>query len=384
MNWLLLATIISSVPAIFLARLIHNKFSSKVFKLTVDSRSLIGLISFGMIFIGLFLVVSQMNSNQDISSILHIDLYSLSTVLVVAIIAATFWAISSSGFEYFSVPLTTSMLFYIFFLQMDNILLIDFWVGLIIAAIIAFLSYKVKFLTPNGSVATFLLASFIFGLGGWKWSIPMMAFFILSSLLSKVRKKQNEKIEQYFEKTGVRDYLQVLANGGIGGILVILNHIYPHDIYYLIYVTALASVCADTWATEIGTMVRTNTYNILTLKPVEQGISGGISILGTLGGVCGALTISLAGMFWVQLSLPQYFLVVILGGVIGSFFDSLLGATIQAQNQCNVCDKITERDYHCGEKANHKRGYKWVNNDVVNLFAGLAGGAFIIFIYGLL
>ena len=103
-------------------------------------------------------------------------------------------------------------------------------IGILFAALIAGISFRVKFLTRSGSIATFILASFIFGLGGIKWSVPILTFFILSSILSKLRKKRNESVEIYFEKSGVRDYLQVIANGGLGGILVIINTINPNEI----------------------------------------------------------------------------------------------------------------------------------------------------------
>jgi uncharacterized protein (TIGR00297 family) len=257
-------------------------------------------------------------------------------------------------------------------------MLLNFIFCTFIAFVIAIISYRVKFLTKSGSVATFLLASVIFTFGGLKWSVPIMAFFFLSSILSKIRKKVNENVETYFEKSGVRDHLQVIANGGIGGVLVILNLIFPSELFYFIYVSSLAVVCADTWSTEIGTMYKTKTYNILNLKPVEQGVSGGISLIGTLGGFLGAFIIALSAMLWIDLNLLNYILFIILAGVIGSFFDSLLGATIQAQFECEICGKVTEKIFHCDKNTLHKRGYNWLNNDFVNLLAGISGGIFII------
>lgn len=121
------------------------------------------------------------------------------------------------------------------------------------ASIIAFLSVKARFLTVGGAIAAFILAGLIFGLGGIKWSVPILTFFILSSILSKLRKKRNVEVEIFFEKSGVRDHYQVIANGGLGGVLVILYAIYPNELFYLIYLATLSAVCADTWATEIGT-----------------------------------------------------------------------------------------------------------------------------------
>jgi uncharacterized protein (TIGR00297 family) len=266
----------------------------------------------------------------------------------------------------------------------SSIVLSNFLLGMLIALVIAVLSYRVKFLTKSGTVATFLLAGLIFGLGGIKWSVPILTFFILSSILSKLRKKKNEEVELFFEKSGVRDHLQVIANGGLGGVLVIINAFYPNELFYLIYLSSLSAVCADTWATEIGTWKRTATYNILNMKPVEQGLSGGISAVGTIGATMGAFAISLSGIFWNRLPVVSYLILIIFAGIMGSFFDSFLGATLQSQNRCNVCSKITERGIHCGKEADYHRGLKWMNNDTVNFLSGIAGAAVILILINFL
>ncbi len=291
-------------------------------------------------------------------SILLTAIYSISTKNIVSVI----------------IPFFTTILIYLLISPVNSIELISLGYGIIIAGIVVIISYRVKFLTLNGSIATFILASLIFGLGGLKWSIPIMAFFILSSILSKIRKNKNSKVELFFEKSGTRDYLQVAANGGLGGFLIILYAFQPNEIWYLIYIATLAAVCADTWATEIGTYNKRNTYSILNFKPAEQGVSGGISLVGTLGAVLGAFIIALSGVFWVQFNIYYYLLIIVFAGVFGSFFDSYLGATVQAQYTCVNCGKITERLTHCGSKTKLNSGFEWLNNDFVNLFSGIAGG----------
>lgn len=266
----------------------------------------------------------------------------------------------------------------------NEFLINSLFIGFLIAFVIVFFSYRVKFLTLSGSIATFFLAGTIFSLGGIKWSVPILTFFILSSILSKVRKKHNAEVELFFEKSGVRDYFQVLANGGIGGVLVIINYFSPNEIYFLMYLSSLSAVCADTWATEIGTWKRTATYNILNLKPIEQGISGGISLIGTTGAFLGALAICFSGLVWNPLPTTQYFFLIILSGTFGSFFDSFLGATVQSQNKCGICSKITEREIHCGEKSDYHSGLKWINNDLVNLLSGVSGSTVLIILIKIL
>lgn len=379
-SWIVTLSLLILAFADSAAALIGNNFAKAFFNLTTDRKSYLG--SFVFYTVTLFIV--NLFYLFYLKDSLLIDYYHfLLFSLMLALILTFFEVISSFGFDNFSVPIISALLLYIFIYQGDRNLIYNFLFGMILAGLVALISYKIKFLTTSGSVSTFLLAGFIFGFGGIKWSAPILSFFILSSILSKIRKKKNEEVELYFEKTGVRDYMQVIANGGIGGVLILINQIRPSEIFYLMYVASLAAACADTWATELGTLKKTPTYNILNLQPIEQGTSGGISIIGTIGGLLGALVIAISGIFWIETDLLSYVLLIILAGIIGSLFDSYLGATIQIQYKCYECSKITEREIHCGENTTMYRGINWINNDVVNIFSGLAGVLIIFLIKGM-
>jgi uncharacterized protein (TIGR00297 family) len=307
------------------------------------------------------------------------DFYFILAVIYISFILTFIEGISYGGADNFFVPVIGSFLIYLCLLKNPAELVYTLWLGAALSAFVALASYKVKFLTKSGSAATFLLAAFIFGFGGLKWSIPIMAFFIFSSLLSKVKKGIKREVEMvYFEKTGVRDHWQVAANGGLGGILVLLNAVYPSGLFYIIYVSSLSAVCADTWATEIGTLRKTGTYNILTFRKIEQGMSGGVSLTGTLGGMLGSFVISLSGIWWIESNISQYIAVVVFAGVFGSFIDSLLGAAFQAQYRCEICGKITEKSYHCKTETAPAKGLSWLNNDMVNFLSGTCGGIIVI------
>ncbi len=386
-NWIIFSSLLILAVSDSLAAITGTFLSKKQFRLTSDKKSIIGssffFISSTIIFFAIFSDWIPIVSEKITFQLLPIEILIIASVIF-SIILTAFEAISSKGFDNFTIPIVAAFLFYVFYLQASPEFIINFSIGILLSAAVAILSYRVKFLTADGAVATFLLAGFIFGLGGWMWSLPILAFFILSSLLSKLRKKVNAEIEEFFEKTGTRDFMQVFANGGLGGILVCINSIYPNELWYLIYVASLSAVCADTWATEIGTLKKNKTYNILTFKPAEQGISGGVSIPGTFGALAGTLVIALSALFWIETGMIQYFAVIITAGMFGSFFDSILGATIQAQMQCNVCRKITEKDIHCGMETSHVKGYYWMNNDLVNLLAGISGGLVILLFIGTL
>jgi uncharacterized protein (TIGR00297 family) len=258
--------------------------------------------------------------------------------------------------------------------------MLHFLITIIISLIISLISFKAKFLNTGGCIAQFILADLIFGFGGIKWSIPIVTFFFLSSILSHIRKNKNIEVEKYFEKTGRRDHWQVIANGGIGGILVVLNFYYNSELLFLVYVSCISAVCADTWATEIGTLKKVKTVNILNFKTVEQGSSGGISLTGMAGTLLSAFIIPVTSVCFIGENKFYWVFLITIAGLLGSLTDSILGASIQAQYFCNNCGKVTEHKYHCSSKTLLKKGFYRVNNDVVNFITSCAGGIYLIFL----
>jgi uncharacterized protein (TIGR00297 family) len=237
--------------------------------------------------------------------------------------------------------------------------------------IVAVAGFMARFLTRSGAMATYLLALIIYDVGGWQWAVPIVAFFVLSSLLSKYGRSRKKAFDQVFEKSSTRDWGQVVANGGVAGLVAILSGLYPLYDFYPIYLGALAAVTADTWGTEIGVLTKGRTISVRSLKPVEPGTSGGISEYGTVGGAIGAAVVALSGYPWY--SELRTTLIVIVGGVAGSLVDSLLGATVQAQYKCEVCGKTMERTMHCEHTTKLYRGMRWIGNDVVNGVCALVG-----------
>jgi len=279
------------------------------------------------------------------------------------------------------VPLLSALgMFYMVTEPSSEVMIFSF--GMLLSMLVGFISYKARFLTAGGSIALFILGTIVFGIGRLSFAIPILAFFILSSLLSKLGKKRKAILANIFEKSDCRDAGQVLANGGVAGIMVVLWYIFKIDNFYILYIAALAAVTADTWGTEIGVMAKALPRSILTFKKVPMGTSGGITVLGTLGAGIGALILAGFGYVFSPHHSPSVLngtgvLVVLVAGILAGLVDSLLGATIQAQFQCPQCDKVTEKKIHCdGHKTNFIHGYKWVNNDTVNALCSASGVLF--------
>lgn len=253
--------------------------------------------------------------------------------------------------------------------------MMDFVLSVLLGLIISIASVRLKILSYSGAFATFLLAVIVFYFGKIQWTLPLLIFFILSSFLSKVRKKFNPQVNEAFQKSEQRDHAQVLSNGGAAGLILLANQIFQTELFYIAYVSAIASVCADTWATEIGTLFSVKTYNILNFEIVEQGISGGVSLIGFIGAMLGSTVIFCSALPWlnnIMFSMP----LIIFTGFAASVFDSMLGATLQLKLRCTVCSKITERKIHCNSKSVYSSGISWLDNDWVNFLTSLFG-AFI-------
>ena len=255
---------------------------------------------------------------------------------------------------------------------------LQFLVGLCLGIAIAFLAWKARSLSLSGALAAALTGGLIFGLGGLPWAILLLTFFISSSALSRLFENRKRAVSEKFSKGNQRDWGQVFANGGLGTLLVILSVLRMDSSWpWLAYVGAIAAVNADTWATELGVFSPQAPRLITNGAQVERGTSGAISLWGSLASLAGAVLIGLVALLVRPTSGWTIIAAAAAGGMAGSFFDSYLGATVQAIYFCPVCRKETERhpQHLCGNKTTLVRGWVWLNNDLVNLACSLIGAS---------
>ncbi|MFA6048711.1 MAG: DUF92 domain-containing protein [Candidatus Micrarchaeia archaeon] len=262
----------------------------------------------------------------------------------------------------------------------------DFLAGFVLSGFLS-LFFQGGALTFGGKLAAVLLGTVIYGFAGFYWLLLVLAFFISSNFLSSYKLAHKSVISKdKFEKYGPRDFWQVLANGGVAAVLAAVQSAYPADWVFAAFIGVIAFVNADTWATELGVLGREKPRLITNWKPAEIGTSGAVSKQGSLAAVAGALFIGLVAIVAQpyfssfspasQLSVTWILLLSLAGGIVGSFADSLLGATVQAIRYCPACKKETERAVHsCGKKTRHLRGLEYVDNDTVNLIGSFAAAA---------
>ena len=282
--------------------------------------------------------------------------------------------------------------------------------GLLISLLIGGVAYRRGSLSRSGVLGAVLTGTTIFGFGGFTAGVLLVAFFVSSSLLSHFKQNslQKQRATEMFDKGGQRDIGQALANGGAAALFAIadfatqnlnlplLRSQAPHQLFAVATIGALATACADTWATELGVLNHAKPRLITNMRQVEPGTSGGVSRTGLLAALAGTLFIALLAVFismvfiWidspvysgiprtVMTTLSGWLLAtlfgVTLGGLLGSLFDSVLGATAQAIYFSDQRQKETEKAIEKDGTPNKLiRGWKWLNNDWVNFISSVVG-----------
>lgn len=228
-------------------------------------------------------------------------------------------------------------------------------------------------------MAAFGVGTLTYAAGEGPFTLVLLAFFLPSVALSRLGSARKRALID-IGKGGPRDALQVLANGGVATACAVAFALTRDRRWARAFAGAYAAASADTWATEIGTLVRGRPRSIFSLRPVATGISGGITAAGTAAEVAGAAWLSLCAFFCLRAEGESRdvrdVLTVAAAGVTGATVDSVLGASLQELRYCAACERACEIDPHaCGAPTVRVRGFPGVSNDVVNLMATVAGAA---------
>ncbi|MCS7060923.1 MAG: DUF92 domain-containing protein [Anaerolineae bacterium] len=306
--------------------------------------------------------------------------------------------------------------------------------GAVLSALIGWLAHRRGSLSRSGIAGAVITGTLIFGMGGLLAGLLLIAFFTSSSALSHYKASRKRDVAEKFDKSSQRDLGQALANGGAATIAATVSGVWlwsaPLEpafiatpaILFGALVGALATVNADTWATEIGVLSKHPPR--LIIRPgqvVEAGTSGGVTLLGTLAALAGAVFIgamtlmlglllmesihalvraygvsaatmsrSIDAGVWVANILPvtpndlsasrsillSAALAAPVAGVVGALTDSVLGATVQGIYYDAARRKETEKPFNqYGAPNRLSRGWRWLNNDWVNFLSSLAGAA---------
>ena len=238
------------------------------------------------------------------------------------------------------------------------------------AAAVAAVAWRARALTVRGAAAATLVGALVVWGAGWAGGVVLLAFFISSTLLGRVVRGRTAPAAD--AKGDCRDEWQVLANGGAAAFAGLIVRGEPSLALWLV-AGGFAAGGADTWATIWGGLSRKPPRLLTTGRPVPHGTSGGVTVIGTAGGIAGAGFVALvaAAFGGTSLLVPAT-----LAGVGGMLTDSALGAALQGRFDCPACGVASEQPVHrCGARTLHTGGIRWLTNDGVNALATTTGVA---------
>lgn len=162
---------------------------------------------------------------------------------------------------------------------------------------------------------------------------PLVAVFVLTFAATRVGRVRKTQAGLAESRSG-RSAAQVIANLGVGGLTagvgLLLRSREGVLLWSIPMLAALVEATADTVASEVGQAFGGRPMLLTSLRRVEAGTDGAVSVGGTAAGVLAAGVVAGIGMGSLGLA-PSLAVIAWVAGCAGLLFDSVLGATVERQ-----------------------------------------------------
>ena len=284
--------------------------------------------------------------------------------LLIGLLSAGLELVSVFGLDNIFITVGTAFLAYGF---INFPLLNTFSLPIVATPFIIAAVLEKKVLTKVGLLFAMIL-DVVVALTLGNFGFTLLCVFLFGSVIIDKIKKHRRGEDAVAKKGDCRDGVQVIANGLIPMMFAILYSITANDIYLIAYVAALAEAFADTAASGMGAFSN-NAYDVFKFRRIKRGLSGGMSLVGTLSSLVASFVIGAIAYAFGAVS-PISMLVISLAGFAGAIFDSFLGSVFQIKYKCKKCGEILEREVHCDARCVRYSGFEFFDNDVVNLLSG--------------
>jgi uncharacterized protein (TIGR00297 family) len=169
---------------------------------------------------------------------------------------------------------------------------------------------------------------------------PLAFLFVLTYLATRAGRRQKAEAGLAEKRRG-RSAAQVIANLSIAALSVSILGLYVERgsvgpfmgssfkvPMRLMCLAALVEATADTVSSEIGQAFGGRPVMLLSLKRVEPGTDGAVTLLGSAAGIVAGAMVTVVGIWGLQLQVGDA-AIAFGAGICGLFFDSLLGATVE-------------------------------------------------------
>jgi uncharacterized protein (TIGR00297 family) len=197
----------------------------------------------------------------------------------------------------------------------------------LVTIVFALLAFRLRSVDRSGTTAGAAMSFLLYFCLGPGAFMTLFTVFVIAWATTKFGYNRKRELG-LAERVRGRNAWQILANLSVAAGFGTAAWALERPEFVLASVAALAEAAADTACSEIGQVLGRHAYLITHFRRVTVGTDGAISVAGTAAGVLAALAVALVG-FQTRLLPPHWLLAAAGAGVIGSFVDSLLGATLQ-------------------------------------------------------
>ncbi|XP_045801050.1 protein VTE6, chloroplastic [Trifolium pratense] len=203
-------------------------------------------------------------------------------------------------------------------------------------------------LSFSGIVAAFLLGTLTWRAFGSSGFLLVATYFIIGTAATKV--KMAQKMEQGIaeKKKGRRGPGSVIGSSAAGCICAFLTIFGVggaafSQLWRLGFVASFCTKLSDTVSSEIGKAYGKTTYLVTTFKVVPRGTEGAVSVEGSLAGILASVALAFVSFLLGEVGSHEV-IICILASQFANLGESIIGAALQ-----------------------EKEGFRWLNNDLVNI-----------------
>ncbi|KAL6779398.1 CPLD37 [Auxenochlorella protothecoides x Auxenochlorella symbiontica] len=225
--------------------------------------------------------------------------------------------------------------------------------GLVVNSLVYLLGIRIlrKGLTWVGYSSSWVLGTLSYAAFGYKGYLIVCLYFILGTLVTKVRMKQKEA-EGIAEKRSGHRSLGSVCGSGFAGIVCAIGHLLaPQALPWQVgFVASFCSKAADTVSSEIGKAYGSQAYLVSTFRRVPRGTEGAVSLEGSLAGLAAVIGIAEFALLTHQVTGTGAGAVVV-AAVLANLLESVLGATIQSKTGWLTNDVMNVIQISCAATA---------------------------------
>jgi len=199
-------------------------------------------------------------------------------------------------------------------------------VGVVLNICFAWLGYRAGAVNLDGAVVGISLGLLVTIGTGWQGFAMVALFVVLGSLATMFRYGEKASRGVAEARGGRRQAAHAMANLGVPAVAALTFGVTQTSVAVTAFVAALSTSLLDTLSTEIGKSFPGPTWSALTGCRVPPGTPGGVSVSGTLAGICGAVLLASIG-YGLQL-IPSWreVLVVVAAAVAAGWIESMINA----------------------------------------------------------